>query len=270
MILKKPLAAALLLAGAAGGPYVLYETDAGQAAQSTAGQALGVATGNQANHAIHANAPAYGTIGPGGSAIAGYAVPNTNTANNKSWWNPFSGSSSKQNTLPQSQPTVTVTQINSLSEVLRFDIPPAWVMQHFPIVNTGLGDTQLDGFRVPLVTGTRPDDLVGALTYYFDRFQRVQRISLHAVTGDPTRLIQEIQQGYRLQQQPALGGGLYTTSWNGAPTNILHIAPATVITADQQNARFQVFLELNQPGLQYGPSSEALNLLQAGARAQRW
>lgn len=243
--LNKPITAALLLAGAAGGPYVLYETDAGQAARSTASQALGNAPLNNSSSNNSGATPSSG----------------------QSWWG--SSSASVAAGAPVA-PALTVTQINSLAEVLRFDIPPAWVMQHFPTVNTGVGDLQLDGLRVPLITGTRPDDLVGTLTYYFDRFQRVQRITLHAVTGDPTRIGNEIQTNYRLQQQPALGGGLYTTSWNGSPTSILQITPATVISADQQNARFTVFLEINQPGLQYGLSAQAQNLLQAGKQINRW
>ncbi len=243
-ILNKPLTAALLLAGAAGGPYVLYETDAGQAARSTANQAIGLNP----------------TAGPG---------PAAGSSANNSWWGSTSDSSTGT-AASQAAPVLSVTQINSLAEVLRFDIPPAWVMQNFPNVNTGVGDMNLDGFRVPLITGTRPDDLVGTLTYYFDRFQRVQRINLHAVTGDPTRIGAELQRNYRLQQQPALGGGLYTTTWNGTPTSILHITPATVITADQQNTRFTVFLEINQPGLQYGLSSQAQGLIQGGKQMNRW
>lgn len=244
VLLKKPLAAALLLAGAAGGPYVLYETDAGQSARQTAGQALGAASPTD--------------------------LPSSNTLPTEGSWWPFGNSKPVSNQVASAPPPPAVTQINSLREVLRFDVPPAWVMQHFPLVNTGLGDGQLDGLRAPLVTGTRPDDLVGALTYYFDRFQRVQRITLHAVTADPTRMTQEIQATYNLQQQPALGGGLYTITWNGTPTSLMHITPAAVITAGPQTARFNVFIELNQPGLQYGLSAQSQGLLQAGVRMNRW
>ncbi len=245
--LKKPIGAALLLAGAAGGPYVLYETDAGQSARNSTGQAMGVPVA-------------------GASAVA---PSSATTGGGSSWW-PFSGSASAPQGVPNIQPTFSVTPINSLLEVLRFDVPPGWIMQHFPTVNTGISESQLDGFRVPLITGTRPDDLVGALTYYFDRFQRVQRISLHAVTGDPTRISRDVLQHFRLAQQPSLGGGLYTTRWNGSATNVMHITPAAVITANNQNARFQVFLELNQPGLEYGLSAQAKALLDAGAAQGRW
>jgi hypothetical protein len=254
VLLKKPLAAALLLAGAAGGPYVLYETDAGQSARQSAGQALGMP--NSVGEYSGSNSISTTSPGAGSSAATG------------TWW-PFGGS--KSQTLAGANPAgLTVTQISSLREVLRFDVPPAWVMQHFPIVNTGLGDGLLDGLRTPLVTGTRPDDLVGALTYYFDRFQRVQRITIHAVTGDPTRMTVELQTAFNLQQQPALGGGLYTTSWNGVPTSLMHITPAPVVTASPQQARFNVFLELNQPGLQYGLSSQSQNLLEIGSKLNRW
>lgn len=255
-MLKKPIAAAMLLAGAAGGPYVLYETDAGHAARSTANQVLGTGA------AVNSNALEPGRL------ISTLNSQSGSTGNSAtSWWNPF-GAATVEN--PATATVYSVTQINSLSEVLRFDIPPAWVMQHFPRVNTGLAEMQLDGMRVPLITGTRPDDIVGTLTYYFDRFQRVQRITLHGVTGDPTRLGTELQQNYRLQQQPALGGGLYTTNWNGKPASLLHVAPAALITVGQQTARFEIFLELNQPGLQYGLSPQSQALLQAGQSSHRW
>ncbi len=259
-MLKKPIAAAMLVAGAAGGPYILYETDAGQAARSTANQVLGNGNGNEVvadDHSLE-----FGKLISTVSKQPGSA--------DTSWWNPFGSAAPDASGAAAVAPEYKVTQINSLGEVLRFDIPPAWVMQSFPRVNTGLAELQLDGMRVPLITGTRPDDLVGTLTYYFDHFQRVQRITVHGVTGDPTRLSTELQQNYRLKQQPALGGGLYTTTWNGKPTSLLHVAPAALITADQPTARFEMFLELNQPGLQYGLSLQAQTLLQAGQQMRRW
>jgi hypothetical protein len=259
-MLKKPMAAAMLLAGAAGGPYVLYETDAGQTALSTANQVLGTSPATGSDDLV-----------PGKLISAVNATTQSGSAQSSSWWNPFvAASPTSPAGTPASGPEYVVTQINSLSEVLRFDISPAWVIQHFPRVNTGLAELQLDGMRVPLITGTRPDDIVGSLTYYFDHFQRVQRITMQGVTGDPTRLGNELQRNYRMQQQPALGGGLYTINWNGQPTSILHIAPAALITVEQQTARFELYLELNQPGLQYGLSPQSQRLLQTGKQTQRW
>ncbi len=62
--------------------------------------------------------------------------------------------------------------------MLRFDVTVEWVMQRWPRVSTGLPYLQLQGYRVPLVTGTKVADLAGSLTYYFNARQQVQRITL--------------------------------------------------------------------------------------------
>ena len=72
------------------------------------------------------------------------------------------------------------TPMPSLAEVLRFDVTVAWVMQRWPRVSTGLPYLQLQGYRVPLVTGTTVADLAGSLTYYFNAQQQVQRITCAA------------------------------------------------------------------------------------------
>ena len=45
----------------------------------------------------------------------------------------------------------------SLAEVLRLDVTVEWVLQRWPRVTTGLPQLQLQGYRVPLVTGTKDD-----------------------------------------------------------------------------------------------------------------
>ena len=77
----------------------------------------------------------------------------------------------------------------SLAEVLRFDVTVDWVMQRWPRVSTGLPYLQLQGYRVPLVTGTGVADLAGSLTYYFNAQQQVQRITFRGTTGDPSALV---------------------------------------------------------------------------------
>ena len=68
-----------------------------------------------------------------------------------------------------------------LGEVIRFDGSPEWVMARWPRVTAGLANLDLQGYRVPLVSGTAQDDLAGSLTYYFDRNQQVaaHRLSRH-------------------------------------------------------------------------------------------
>ena len=77
----------------------------------------------------------------------------------------------------------------SLAEVLRFDVSPRWVTDRWPRVSTVHVQPDLEGLRVPLVTGTMASDLLGSLTYYFDRQQRVRRITLHGHTGDERMLV---------------------------------------------------------------------------------
>ncbi len=247
---KKPLAGLLLLAGATGGPYMLFETEAGKQASGTATQIFGSGTGAE--------------IGQGFGQGAGHFVDYSPSA-----YNPNNPSTHLLN------PSVTEHElqqpvVHALRDVLRFDIAPGWVLERFPRVTTVLADTQLDGLRVPLVTGTAPSDIAGTLTYSFDRYKRVQRLTVQGNTGDATRFMAELQQQYQMQQVPSLGGVLYLLSWNGKPTSIVHIEPAAVIYADSPYARFNVLIELNQAGLEYGLSREANGLLEAGKSTQRW
>jgi hypothetical protein len=247
LLTKKPALGAMLLASAAGGPYLYYETQAGQTARQTASNLFG------------------GERSAGGAAIA------TSTATTQDLWNYNLGTPSIQQLQGEEpMPALTGTEISDLREVLRFDITPVWVPQRFSRVSTVLADMNLDGLRVPLVTGTEVGDLAGTLTYYFDRYQRLQRLKIHALTGDPVRVVQTLQQYYQLQQEPALGGGLYLIKWNGAPTSVLHVAPAPIIYATAEHSRYTVFLELNQPNIPYGLSAEARDLINSGHATNRW
>lgn len=157
-----------------------------------------------------------------------------------------------------------------LREVLRFDVNPAWVMQNFQRVTTVLAETRLDGLRVPFVSGTQATDIAGALTYYFDATQKVRRLQFHGKSGDPSMLSGLMVQFYRLEPEASLGGHLFTTRWNNRITSILQLTPAPVIYAHDQTARFQVFLEINQPSTEYGLTREAEQILQAARITGSW
>lgn len=161
-------------------------------------------------------------------------------------------------------------QVHDLREVLRFDIQPGWLPQRFSRVSTVLSNVQMDGLRVPLITGTRPSDLAGTLTYYFDASQSLRRINLHGLTGDPSGLAQLMIQYYGLTPEASLGGQLFTTRWNNRVTNVLHIAPAPIIYAGADHSKYIVFLELNQANASYALSEEASGFLKNSQAAQRW
>lgn len=143
-----------------------------------------------------------------------------------------------------------------LEKFLRFDITPAWVIDTWPRVTTRLYDGPLEGLRVPVLTGTEVHDLVGSLTYYFDKQLKVQRIVLHGHTGDGRRFVSFVTHYYGLQLEPSLGGWFFTSKWNGKPTSIMHVQHAPVVNEKNRRHRVQVDLELNVPGAPYGVSAE--------------
>jgi hypothetical protein len=171
----------------------------------------------------------------------------------------------------QRQPTqIGGGEVHDLREVLRFDITPIWLTQRFSRVTTVLSNVQLDGMRVPLITGTRPTDLAGTLTYYFDGRQSLRRVNLQGLTGDPSPVVSLMTQFYRLQPETVLGGQLFTTRWNNRIVNVLHVAPAPIIYSGADHSKFVVFLELNQADDNVGLSPEASQVLQTLMSNQRW
>jgi len=159
---------------------------------------------------------------------------------------------------------------NELPAVLRFDITPDWVTHRWSRVSTVRSLAQLEGLRVPLVTGTEIDDLAGSLTYYFDKQRRVQRISFHGQTGDERKLIAAVSDQFGMRAEPTLGVGMYVARWNARPTSALRIAYAPVVRSQHPHQRLQVALEINRPGMQYGFSEEFDRLLDHDQQVKRW
>ena len=138
---------------------------------------------------------------------------------------------------------------HDLSEVIRFDVTPGWVMARWPRVTSGLAEIDLQGYRVPLVTGTREDDLAGSLTYYFDKEQHVKFITYRGTTGDPQKLIGLVTSRYSFKQEPVNDPGLllYQVKWNGKPMSELRVRPARIVRASQPRSRFDVELAMKRP-----------------------
>jgi len=160
--------------------------------------------------------------------------------------------------------------IEHLEQVIRFDIPPQWVMQQWSEVNTATGDRDMDGMRVALVTGTRESDLAGSLTYYFDKAQRVQRLTFVGTTGDPRRVAETVTRYFHLKPVNALNGGLYLSKWNGVITSAMEVTRAAKIRSDSPHTRYVVRLELNRPSRRYGLSYGMMTRVKAAKDAGRW
>ena len=143
-----------------------------------------------------------------------------------------------------------VAPTHALDEVLRFDVTPDWVMRHWPRVSTGLGRLELDGYRVPLVTGPKPSDLAGALTYYFDPRQQVQQITFRGTTGDINNLVQLLTTRYKFARRVTNDPGLIlyeTVGPDGRAASVARFRPAWVVRASDPHRRFEVDLLLSRP-----------------------
>lgn len=155
-----------------------------------------------------------------------------------------------------------LTPTISLESVLRFDISPRWVMQHWPHVSTTRTDGPLDGLRVPVITGTTPRDLVGSLTYYFDEQQRVQRISLDGIIGDDRHLVSAVTRRFQLKPELKPGVGIYALRWNGKPVSVLWIRRMPVADREKGGPQHEFSLELNRPDNYQGLSPRMQQLIQ--------
>jgi hypothetical protein len=170
--------------------------------------------------------------------------------------------------LPAAEPhTPSITE---LTEAIRFDIHPNWVYQRWPRVSQVRAADGSVGMRVPLVTGTRLDDLTGSLTYFFDERQQVQRIDLQGHTGDPRRLVDLGVRYLRLKPEANRNAGMYVQRWNGEPTSVLRISHSPVATAVDPHSRFLVQMEINRPGKQFRLSEQFQHLLEYDTHTQRW
>jgi hypothetical protein len=138
----------------------------------------------------------------------------------------------------------------SLDEALRFDATVDWVTRRWPRVSTGLPHLQLQGYRVPLVTGSALSDVAGSLTYYFNAQQQVQRITLRGTTGDPRALAALAVERFgfvrRLTNDPGLA--LYEiVDANNRLTGELKIRTARVVRASQPYAKYEIDFSMDRP-----------------------
>jgi hypothetical protein len=160
--------------------------------------------------------------------------------------------------------------VTDFADVLRFDITPEWLFSRWSRVTTITADQSLKGFRVPLVTGTRVDDLAGVATFYFGRHGRLQRVGFEGTTGDTRRLVAFLTARYGFKAEPNLGAGLYLVRWNARPMSGLRIDYAPVVRADMPHVRYSLKLEINRPDEAYVMSDEFQQILGFDQGTQRW
>lgn len=127
-----------------------------------------------------------------------------------------------------------------LADVFRFDVSPQNVGRTWNRVNNNLRDGGLRGYRVPLVTGSEPDDLAGSLTYYFDT-SRARRITFAGSTADPARLVEFLSRQFGFQRVGAQNARVATYSARGSCSGALRIS-----SPGKSSDRFQIDLTIAQ------------------------
>jgi hypothetical protein len=107
----------------------------------------------------------------------------------------------------------------------------------------------MQGYRVPLVTGGQSDDLAGSLTFYFNKQQRVQRITFFGSTGDARRLVALVSLRFGFVREIAADPSLflYRVREYRKVISELRIKPSSVVRSDSPHARFDVALLIERP-----------------------
>ena len=148
-------------------------------------------------------------------------------------------------------PVVPVDRLppRRIEEVFRFEVTPPWVLSSWPRVSTVLADLNLQGYRVALVTGPAEYDLAGALTYYFDAEQRLQRMQFVGTTGDARPLVEHLTSRLGFERKVTDDPRLYRYEVleSGQVLSLLEIRPKPVIHAYEPRHRFDVMLLIRRP-----------------------
>lgn len=140
--------------------------------------------------------------------------------------------------------------VRHLGEIFQFQVSPDWVIRRWPRVSAGMSHMEMQGYRVPLVTGTQIHDLAGALTYYFNSERRVQRITFQGTTGDYRYLVHLLQGSYGFTARPTAlpSVSLYEVpSARNTPKSFLWIESTKIYEDDEIHTRYRLNLVLERP-----------------------
>ncbi len=134
----------------------------------------------------------------------------------------------------------------SIEEAFRFDVRPDWVISRWPQVSTVAGGPKQLGLRVALVSGTRPDDVAGSLTYYFDEHHQLQRLTFAGLTADARRLLAATVTQSGLKSLPTTGAAHYVAGNPKQPTSQVIVKYLPEISGPAVTARLEVAVDLRR------------------------
>src|SRR5204862_1183718 len=104
---------------------------------------------------------------------------------------------------------------------------------------TVAGDPKQLGMRVALVSGTRPDDVAGSMTYYFDEYHRLQRITFTGLTQDARRLLAAVVTPNGLKSQPTTHAAHYIAGDPQKPTSEVIVRHMPTLVSNSAHARVE-------------------------------
>ncbi len=133
---------------------------------------------------------------------------------------------------------------SNFAEVLRFDLTPRAITHKWSRVSTGLSDPRLQGYRVPLMTGTSDSDLVGSLTYYFDSRPKLRRITFLGTTGNPQRLVDFLSRQYGFKRYQNGDARITAYRVRYPYSGLLQILPAEVLDKHQASTNYRLQLSI--------------------------
>lgn len=149
------------------------------------------------------------------------------------------------------------------AQYLNFSIRPDHVRGRWQRVSMVSGEDQLTGMRVPLVSGPRPADVHGSLTYYFDRNQTLQRITLRGWTGHPAEIVSFATSVAGMAQRESPGAGFYLrTAW-GKPQAFLRLDYPMALDQNAPTEQFMLLMELVNPESSLAVSQQNQQILNA-------
>jgi len=134
----------------------------------------------------------------------------------------------------------------TIEQVFRFDVTPRWVLARWPQASTVAGEPEQLGMRMAIVTGTKPDDIAGSLTYFFDPHHRVQRVTFTGMTRDPRRLLTAVITPYALKSQPTTDAAHYVAGDPREPTSEVIVGHPSLLDPSSPTPLTEVSVDLSR------------------------
>jgi hypothetical protein len=146
--------------------------------------------------------------------------------------------------------------VANFAEVIRLDANSTWVKSRWDRISVFATGDGLTAFRCDLVTGMNQGDLHGCLTYFFDRQDKVAKISFRGWCGDPSPIKNFAITSWKLEPKDGKSSSVFVArSWR-VTRGALILQNAPIIRRDQPHEQVAVFFEVAAPDFRDGISRE--------------